>query len=87
MVYVRLLRIIVKIPTNKISLTGFKKTGSNAVVSMAQMIGIIIIISIVHHCRSAAEKHVAYHFHAAKDNRTRLYEINSVDTMCAENQM
>lgn len=87
MVYVHSLHIIEKIPINRISLIGFKKIGCNAVASMDQTIGIIIIISIVHRFRLAAAKHAVFHFHVVNDNPMKLYVINSADMMYAVKQM
>lgn len=87
MVYVRSSHIIARIPINRISSIGYKKTGFNAAESTAQMTGIIIIILIAHRCPWAAEKHAVYHFHAANANPMRLYEISSAAMMCVVNRM
>lgn len=87
MVCARLLLIIVKILINRISSTGFKKTGYNVVALMDPMTGIIIITSIALRWPLAAEKHAVYHSLAANANRMRLYETSNAAMMYAENHM
>lgn len=83
----RLLLTIERIPINRISSTGFKKTGYNVAVLMDQMTGTITITSIAHHYQLAAEKHAVYHSLVANGNPMRLYEISSAVMMCGEKEM
>lgn len=76
--YDHLLHTIVKILTNRISLIGFKKIGSNVVVLRVPKTGIVIIISIVHHKRLGAVKLVEFHFHVVNDSHMKLLKINNV---------